>query len=183
MKNRRHDTRLLPVEKPVSEVDLWEMMADLQVARLEYDLMPDGGEAIAFEMTNGQRFIFWPVRDENEAATYRWKLILRMIPAQKIWTKRMRRHFGDERKNELGGPHRQDDLMRLIEGEVIRGIPIPPGPNSFGGEQLNIEFRGGLRLHIEAVPPRPGSTTRADLLVVPDFPASRTRVQMAAPLV
>lgn len=184
MKDKRHDTRLLPVEKPTKRTWLWEELEGKQIARLEYlGVMPDGGEALGFEMTNMERFIFWPIQDRNPESLYRWRILIRKITAQKIVTKRMAKHFGDERKNELGGPVKQDDLQELIEGEVIRGIPRPPGPSQFGGESINIEFKSGFRLHIEAAPPKPGGPVRADLLVVPDFPRSRTTVLPAVPLV
>lgn len=111
----------------------------------------------------------------------RWlsRLIWRWIPAQNLWTRSMRSHFGTDRKT--AGEDEADRLQRQIEGQMIRGVYAPKHHVGLG-ERLDFELTDASTLSAEAIPTglvnERGRLTTCDLEVWREDPKQRTYVDM-----
>ena len=144
------DGAFMQFESPESRVHLQEMCDDKVIARLCLDLnedLPDGSSGLGLEFETGERLVIMTLM----VTEGHWlaRLIWRWIPAQSIWTKSMRRHYGADR--HVAGEAPPNFLQRQIEGQVIAGVLVPKDHLGMG-ERLDMEFRDTSRLVIEAVP-------------------------------
>ncbi len=177
MKGIFFDGHTLPYEKPEERTWLQERLERRQVALLDYILTPDDCWGCALTLTSGTRMLFWSAWDrawDSGQSPYRLRVVLRWMPPHNIWTPRMRRYFGRGRDAGLAtavtphlGPDQPieapDDVQRRVEGEVIVGASPTYHANRAGGERVVLEFRGGGRLQLDALPPLPGQRVcRAD---------------------
>lgn len=179
--------QLLPADKPEAPTLLQERLEGRQVARMDYLLSPNAEWGVGYSLTSGARLAMWATRDDGTGSAmpgkYRWRIILRWLPPQRIWTRRMGRFFGYGRDDRRYGTavrpnvgsdrpaEPPDDLQRRVEGEVIVGAAPTYEPNAERGEVLVFEFRGGGRLRHDALPPLRGAALpdgmrlRADMAV------------------
>lgn len=156
----------LPIEKPEGRLNLQQRLEGQQIARYQDIITPADEFGFALELTNLWRFLFWSAQDRGGfGSKYKWRLVHRAIPAQRILTKTMVQHYMNERKNATRAPEELGTaLQERVEGQVIVGVHPAYEPNGAGGERLEIEFREGSRLRWDALPPRPGDRTcRADV--------------------
>ena len=170
--------RLLPVERPEHRTWLQERLEGRQIARLDYALTPVPEWGLGFTLTSGARLAMWSTEDRDFRtghSRYAWRLMMRWIAPQRIVTPRMVAFFGRGRDSGLEtavtphlGPDLRteaaDALQQQVEGEVIVGAAPVYEPNAGAGERIVIEFRGGGKLQLDALPPKRGDRTcRADL--------------------
>lgn len=158
----QEDPRLLPIEMPEKRTLIHERLEGRQISRLQYMMTPLDEWAVGFEMTSGARTVIWSSRDHANQK-YRYRLIIRYIPPQRIWTPKMTRHFGNERKNALIPEEPADDLQERVEGQYIEAVRPTYEASPMAGEILFLDFRGGDRLKLEALPGDPKKKLRADL--------------------
>lgn len=147
------DGRLIPIERPEKRTALQERLEGRQIARLVYFLSPHEEWGCGLELTSGARMAFWSTQDRG-ASRYRWRIMIRYLPPQRIWTKSMVAHFTNERKYALKGEEAADALQERVEGGWIEGARPTPEPSPAGGEVIVLELRGGEKLKIEALPPK-----------------------------
>ena len=157
------DVRLLPVDKPERRTMLEERLEGRQLARLQYMMTPGNEWGVGLVLTSGARIFMWAM--ENFSERYAWRLPMRWIPPQKIWTKGMNRHYGTERKYALKAEEEADALQARVEGQMIVGAKPTYEPNASRGEVLLIEIREGDTLKIEALPGNHKRQCRADMNV------------------
>lgn len=157
------DVRLLPVDKPESRTFLEERLEGRQIARLQYLFFPTEAWGIGLELTSGARLVIWSA--DNAGGRFAWRLPMRWIPPQKIWTKNMNRHYGTERKYALKVEEEADALQARVEGAMIVGAKPTFEPNASRGEVIVLEFRDGDRLKIEALPGNVKRHCKADMNV------------------
>lgn len=148
------DANFLPwqrAEKPTAKTLLQERLEGQQVSRLHFvdEPGPTGSRMLVFELTTGGKLIVMAGRDRNSAYTAR--LLFRWMNPPMIILPRMARAFsgGRDADPEAGPPN---ELQRYIEGAVIHGVLHSSRPTSVGGEQCAIEFVGGGKLALGAVP-------------------------------
>jgi len=155
------DGAFMMFESPESRVHLQEMCEGKLIARLCLDLnedLPEGTAGLGLEFETGERLaILTLVVTEGPWLA---RLIWRWIPAQAIWTKSMRRHFGGDRA--AAGEAAPNFLQRQIEGQVIVGV-LKPRDHLGLGERLDFELRDGSRVIVEAVPDRLRGTADLDV--------------------
>ncbi len=193
MRSIGFDGHTLPYEKPENRTWLQERLERRQVSLLDYIMTPDDSWGCALTLTSGARMLFWSATDrawESGQSPYRFRIVLRWMPPHKIWTGRMGRYFGRGRDSGLATavtPHlgadvpieAPDDVQRRVEGEYIVGASPTYRPNRDAGEQIVLEFRGGGRLRLDALLPRPGQRTcRVDMGVEWVPPPEVSRVWM-----
>ena len=153
------DGDFFPIETPESRQHLQEMCAGLIIARVCWDIgeaMPDLASGFGLEFSSGERLVILALPVQEGAFLAR--LIWRWIPAQHIWTKSMRRHFGTDRKSAEEKP--PDFLQNQIEGQMIRGVLAPKAHVGLG-ERLDFELTDASLVRIEAIPSF--GSDRADL--------------------
>ncbi|MDP3768357.1 MAG: hypothetical protein Q8S13_10105, partial [Dehalococcoidia bacterium] len=113
--------------------------------------------------TTGQRLAVMAKRDMN--SRYRARLVFRWMEAQRIITPRMARLFSQGRFADPGGvPGDLPDLERWLEGQVIAGVRVIVEPTEWGGEQCELELRGGDVLWLAADDKVRDRRYRAELL-------------------
>lgn len=158
------DGEWMPMESPTDRTCLQEMCAGRLIARIAWDLtveMPDGAAGFGVEFggsgpvnrnwgdlgQGGERLVIMalPVTSGGWAA----RLIWRWLPAQALWTKAMRRHFGTDRAGAGEGPG--DFLQRQIEGQMVRAVYAPHGHVGLG-ERVDLELTDGSAVVVEAIP-------------------------------
>ena len=150
-------------EQPESRIDLQARYERQQIAFAHWNPgAPRGIASVGLEFTNGEILVFWAVPTFDPHFTVR--LVERVIPAQSIVTKRMRRRYADGRDARQKGDERQpiqsretgqmveDSVQRQIEGLMVRGGTLRPLPNPAGGEILDVETTDGQRIVIESFP-------------------------------
>lgn len=165
---RLKEVRLLPGEQPESANILKQRLEGQVLSRFHFfpDPMPDGGAAAGLELVSTERWIVWASPGQRVVTlgtpVYRQRLLWRMIPAQRIQTPRVLRYFGYGRDSRLftavstspGADLAEspaDPVQQRLEGQVIRGVHPILAPNAEGGEQTELEFGDGTRLHLAAL--------------------------------
>ena len=188
----RFEGRLLPVEREERPTWLHQRLERRQVSRLHYVLTPADEWGMAAELTSGARIVFWSSVNHDfhtGHSPYAWRIVIRWMAPQRIVTARMHRYFGFGRDSGLGTavtPHagpdlraeQADELQKRVEGEVIAGASPTYEPNELAGERIEIEFVGGGRLRLDALPPPRDSRDRADMDVQWIAPPERTHIWM-----
>lgn len=176
------DGAFMPMETPEARGHLQQMCEGRLIARVAWDLntdLPDGAAGFGLEFAGsgpgvrgrnwgdlgqgGERLVIMalPVTSGQWIA----RLIWRWLPAQHLWTRQMRRHFGTDRR--AAGEPPPDFLQAQIEGQMIRGVYAPA--NHVGlGERIDLELSDGSAVIVEALPdglpdPRTGRATRCDM--------------------
>lgn len=152
-------------ERPEPRTRLQEMMEGRQIARAVVDRAPGptGSPVLGLELTSGDRLAVMAKLDSN--SRYRARLVFRMMPAPRIITSRMAKSFSQGRAADPGGaPADLPDLERRLEGAVIRGVRHIVAPTEWGGEQMELELKGGDILWLAADQATRDSRYRAELL-------------------
>lgn len=149
-----HDESLLPWargERPTPTTDLQAYLERQQVSRCYYldAVGPTGSRGIVLELTTGAKLVIWAGRDWTSGYTAR--LLFRWLPPPRIILPRMARAFSGGREADPANAP-PDDLQQRIEGALIHGVLVTTRPTTCGGEQTAIEFVGGARLALGAVP-------------------------------
>jgi hypothetical protein len=174
------DGAFAQLETPEARGHLQQMCEGRVIARICWDLntdLPDGAAGFGLEFagsgpvgrnyrdlgTGGERLIIMalPVTSGPWLA----RLIWRWIPAQQLWTRDMRRHFGTDRA--AAGEPEPDFLQRQIEGQMIRGVYAPSGHVGLG-ERIDFELTDASVVIVESIPqavfdPYTGRPTVCDL--------------------
>ena len=163
---------IIPGERPENRNLLTEQLEGQQLVYLHLGepdgrplIMPDGGVALAFELRTGERWLVWACAQMPMSKwdpRFRFRLLWRRIPAQRIQTPRSERYFSQGRDSKLpasvhtsratAGPT-GEEMSKILEGEYIAGLRVRPEPSAEGGERSVLEFRSGHRLAMEAGPP------------------------------
>mgnify|MGYP001563417787 FL=1 len=176
------DGEWMPMESPTDRTLLQEMCVGRVIARVAWDIgegLPDGASGFGLEFagsgpvgrnfhdlgTGGERLVIMAM----PVTSGKWlsRLIWRWIPAQHIWTRHMRRHFGTDRGS--AGDPLPDFLQKQIEGQMIRGVYAPAGHVGLG-ERIDLELTDASVVVCEAIPvggvdPRTGRPAACDLEV------------------
>lgn len=136
------------VECPEPRRRIQERLDGQQIAMLHVipEPGPTGSPVLGVEMTSGARVVIMAGRDRN-SRTWNCRLLLAWMPAQKVWTPQMARHFGHGRLIEAGDPP-PEALERWLEGAVVCGIRNIREPTPTGGECLVIELSDGKPLSL-----------------------------------
>ena len=130
-----------PWEAPERLLTLQERLEGRFVARIHFGVgpVPDGWVGVGLELDNGERWaiLAGPIPGRG----YRTQLFWRLIKRQRIWTKKMVRHFTRGRL-EAGEPP-PNEIQKQIEDQVIRGVKVQPEATLDGGEQFGMELGDG----------------------------------------
>ena len=160
-----HEGGFKPIERPAPRTDLQEMLEGHQIAVLHYldEVGPTGSRGLAFELTDGSRLIVWAGRDRYSKFSAR--LFFRRLPPPLILTPERAAGFSRGRAaNPEAGP--PDELQRRVEGQMIKFVVHHKEPTEKNGEMIEVEFTGGARLRLSALPMergRAGETLLADV--------------------
>lgn len=148
------DESVLPwqrAEKPEKRTRLEELLEGQQIARVHYldKLGPTGSFGLGIELTTGARLIVFTGRSAD--SKYTALIAFRYLPRPLIVLPRLEKvwRFGMSRDPDAEPP---TDLQRYLEGQVVRGVVNHSEPAAKGGEQVEFEFSGGMRLHLIAEP-------------------------------
>ena len=183
---------VLPYERPEKPTRLHERLEGRQLSRLQWLLTPDDCWGIGLELTSGARIILWSMRDGSYdvgQSKYRYRLMIRFMAPHQIIPPRGRRYWGYGRDSGLRtavtphdgpdlGEEAADEIQERFEGDVIVGASPTYEPNEQGCERIEVEFRSGWKLRLDALPPKPGSRDKADLAVIPIEPLAKTTIWM-----
>ena len=175
------DGEWMPMESPTDRTCLQEMCAGRLIARCCWDInadLPDGAAGFGLEFAGsgpaggrnwgdrgqgGERLVIMALPVVSGAWLAR--LIWRWMPAQALWTRAMRRHFGTDRRG--AGEPEPDFLQRQIEGQMIRAV-YAPAQHVGLGERVDLELTDASVVIVEALPqgladPRTGRPAVCDL--------------------
>lgn len=156
------DVIFLPGEKPEPTTFLQQRLEGQQIVRFEYgsEPAPHGGAWVGIETADGWRLFIMASRstmgvifapDIKQFVAYTARLLLRLIPPQKIWTKRMHRHARYGRVVDPTAPA-ADAIQQRVEGQIIKSCVPVHAMNASGGEQLCIGLGDGRELWLGALP-------------------------------
>ena len=169
-------------ETPEAHTALQQMCEGRLIARVCWDLnadLPAGSSGFGLEFAGsgpgvrgrnwgdlgqgGERLVVMAI----PVTAGRWitRLLWRWMPAQQLWTRGMRRHFGTDRVS--AGEAGPDFLQRQIEGQMIRAVSSPRDHIGMG-ERVDFELTDGSVMIAESLPvggvdPQTGRPAIADL--------------------
>lgn len=141
------------VMQPETVERILERTVGKQISRLvEFaDPNPKGGAQVGFLLRTHERPLFWsfPVPERFLAAGYAIVWCPQWFPPQMIVTRSMEREMTGDRKGESYTPN---PLYRRLEGEFIRGARFLDPANAWGGQTIEFELSGRMRLRLQALP-------------------------------
>ena len=140
-----------PIERSLPRTHLQEMLEGHQISRLHYldEVGPTGSRGLAFELTDGSKLVVWAGRDRYSKFSAR--LFFRRLPPPLILTPERAAGFSRGRAADpAAGP--PDALQRRGEGQMIKFVIHHKEPTEKNGETIEVEFTGGARLSLSALP-------------------------------
>lgn len=168
------DGQFLPfsgAEVPEPRAYIQERMEGLQIAwaHAVAEPGPTGSPMLGLEFTSGDRALFMAGKDKNSRFTAR--VVIAWMPAPMIQTQRMKRYFSSGRDGQRGQKapapgdayadayHRDEPaghkVVKYLEGAVVRSLRHLPEAADDGGERLELELSGGMKLMVAASPTAP----------------------------
>lgn len=139
---------LLPAgEQPEPVKDIQERFEGKQISGvyLNPGPLPTGWAALGLEFSDSSVLIVMaaPVLEPDRYV----RLVYRWVAPQRIWTRSMARIYG----SGLGRAVPVNEWMARLQGEVLRGVRPSTGPDSQGGESIELLFGGTRRLVLHAM--------------------------------
>lgn len=130
-----------PYEEPERLLSLHERLEGRFVARIHFGVgpLPEGWVGVGIELDNGERWAI--LAGPHEGRGYQTQLFWRLIQRQKIWTKKMVKHF--TRGRVAAGEPPADEIQKQIEEQMIRGVHVIPDATAGSGEQFALELADG----------------------------------------
>ena len=130
---------ILPFADAVRLTVLRERLEGRFVARIHWGVgpVPHGAVAVGMELDNGERWAFMAL-PAPPGSPYRTTILEQCIVPQKIWTKKMTRHF--RRGRAQAGEPPADAIQKQVEDTLILGV-IPQAPTAQGDKQFILEVR------------------------------------------